>query len=107
MTIGLRSPAEVERIAQSMERFVQTIRARSLRIDQIRKMLATLNNDERFGLACELLETNEDELIGLIERIDALRDALCEACCYISSEVTLTGVSVHDRLRAVVDESKP
>lgn len=42
------------------------------------------------------------------DRIAALEDALCEACCYIASDVTLNGVSVHDRLRAMVGvESKP
>lgn len=67
MTPSLRRPEDIERTAAKVQRLMQTLLARARRVDQIRKMLATLNDEERFGLACELLGASEDDMCRVLE----------------------------------------
>lgn len=64
--LSLRPPNETERTCANMENLMQTMRARVKRIDQIRRLLATLTESERLGLLCETLDTTESELLAAI-----------------------------------------
>lgn len=66
MTVSLRKPEDIELIAAFLQDLMQTIHHRAKRVDQARKVLATLNDDERFGLAAELLGCSEGELCRVL-----------------------------------------
>lgn len=66
---SLRSLDEVERICSNMETFVQTLRARAKRIEQIRAALATLTAEERIGLLCEAIGIDEDTFFRMVDSV--------------------------------------
>lgn len=64
----LRTVEEVERIARFTSEFMQVRIARAKRIERVRESLASLDDDERFAIACELLGMSEDELWEMVNR---------------------------------------
>lgn len=73
--VSLRTPEEIERLAHATGRFMQTIRARAQRVEQIRKMLSTLDTHERIALLCESIGTTEDEFWKVVDAgLQALRE---------------------------------
>lgn len=66
-------------------------------ISALRELLAEIRR-----LQSEVAKWRRDGYVRAAEdRIAALEAGLREACSYIASDVTLDGVSVHDRLHAL------
>lgn len=63
----LISLEQAEAIARGAQIFMQTVRARALRIDQIRRLLATVTERERIALLAEALGATEDEMFAVLE----------------------------------------